>query len=114
MASTQIYVDEICQRANLAGQLTAKKMFGEYALYLDGKIVGLICDNQLYLKPTEAGRRLLSSVVEQAPYPGAKPHFRLGDEVRHDTAQLQHLLVVTADALPAPKAKPAKRPTKKA
>ena len=55
MASTQIYVDEICRRANLADQLTAKKMFGEYALYLDGKIVGLICDNQLYLKPTEAG-----------------------------------------------------------
>lgn len=113
MASTQIYVDEICQRANLADQLTAKKMFGEYALYLDGKIVGLICDNQLYLKPTKAGRHLLSTVVEQAPYPGAKPHFWLGDDV-HDTAQLQHLLVVTADALPAPKAKPTKRPTKNA
>lgn len=112
MASTQIYVDEICQRANLAGQLTAKKMFGEYALYLDGKIVGLICDNQLYLKPTEAGRHLLSTVVEQAPYPGAKPHFRLGDVV-NDTPKLQTLLAATAEALPAPKAKPAKRPTKK-
>ena len=53
-------------------------MFGEYGVYLDEKIVGLICDNHFFLKKTEAGRAMieahLTTVEEGLPYPGVKPH----------------------------------------
>ena len=46
--------------------VTAKKMFGEYCLYRDGKVVALVCDDQLFLKATLAGRALLGDDVHEA------------------------------------------------
>lgn len=50
-------------------------MFGEYGVYADGKIFGLICDNKLFVKPTISGREFIGNVVEAPPYEGAKPGF---------------------------------------
>ena len=50
-------------------------MFGEYGIWSDGKIFALICDNKLFIKPTEAGRAYFKDVVEVPAYPGAKPCF---------------------------------------
>lgn len=50
-------------------------MFGEYALYCDGKTVALICDDQLFIKPTVSGHAYIGAVAEGFPYPGAKPWF---------------------------------------
>ena len=82
------------------GALTAKAMFGEYGLYLDGKLVALVCDDQLYLKPTEAARGLLGDVVEARPYPSAKPCFLIAGDRWEDADWLSRLLRVTAAALP--------------
>src|SRR5687767_1614555 len=109
MATDAGYLDYVVEQAGLGAALTHKKMFGEYALYLDGKVVAFVCDNQLFVKPTAAGRALLDEVVEQAPYPGGKPHLLI-DEGLDDRALLQRLLRATAQALPAPK--PAKKPAK--
>lgn len=110
MASDANFIEYVHAQSGLGAGLTSKKMFGEYALYLDGKVVALVCDNQLFLKPTAAGHALLHEVIEQPPYPGAKPHYLLADALE-DTATLQRLLQVTADALPAPK--PGKTAAKK-
>lgn len=99
MASDQSFVDYVCEQANLPKALTYRKMFGEYALYLDEKVIALICDNSLFVKPTDAGRTLLGKVVERPPYPGAKNHF-LADEVLDDPELLQRLCKATANALP--------------
>lgn len=107
MVSDQSYVDYICEQADLGGALSYRKMFGEYALYLEGKVVALVCDDQLFVKPTAEGRELLGIVSEHPPYPGAKPHFLITDEL-DDQEALQRLLVVTARALPAPKPKAAR------
>ncbi|MBN9427978.1 MAG: TfoX/Sxy family protein [Burkholderiales bacterium] len=104
MASDLNYVEYVCDQAGLAGRMSFRKMFGEYALYLDGKVVAFVCDNQLYLKPTDAGRALLDRVDARPFYPRGKPHFRLGEEI-DDRALLQRLLLTTAQALPMPKAK---------
>jgi len=101
MTSRQDFVDRLCQRA--ANGLSARKMFGEYALYLDGKIVALVCDDRLFVKPTPEGRALLSTVVEAPPYDGAKPHLVVSD-IGDDTL-LRRLFAATAAALPAPKPK---------
>lgn len=55
-------------------------MFGEYAIYCNGKVVGLVCDNQLFVKPTIGGRTFIGKVVESPPYPGAKNSFLIEDK----------------------------------
>lgn len=108
MASDLSFVEYVCEQAGLGSLLTYKKMFGEFALYLEGKVVALVCDNQLFVKPTLEGKELLGSVCEYSPYPGAKPQFRIGDEL--DNGELvKRLLVATARALPRPKSKPVKQ-----
>jgi TfoX/Sxy family transcriptional regulator of competence genes len=111
MASDQSFVEYLCEQAKLAGALSYRKMFGEYALYLDGKVVALVCDNQLFVKPTSEGKAILEVVAEHPPYPGAKPHLLIGDEIDNGEL-LKNLLMVTARALPLPKPKPAKRKKK--
>lgn len=54
MASNADFVQYITDQCGGAGEIVAKKMFGDYGIYCDGKIFGLICDDRFYLKPTEA------------------------------------------------------------
>jgi TfoX/Sxy family transcriptional regulator of competence genes len=111
MASDQSYVEYVCEQASLGDLLSYKKMFGEFALYLEGKVIALVCDNQLFLKPTEEGKQLLGVVSEQSPYPGAKPQYLIGDELENRDL-LKRLFLATARALPPPKAKAVKRKPK--
>ena len=111
MATDSDFIGYIHEQAGLEERLTHKRMFGEYGIYFDGKIVAVAADNSLFLKPTDAGRALLPNVVEAQPWPEAKSWFVL-DEYLDDTELLQRLRRATADALPAPKAKPAKKPRK--
>ncbi len=101
-------IDFICAQSGLAQRITARKMFGEYALYVDGKVVALVCDDTLFVKPTPKGAALLGTVDLQPPYSGAKPHFCITAQL-DDHELLQRVLLVTAEAMPTPKAKaPAK------
>lgn len=50
MASTPEYVSYLCEQLRGTGTISARPMFGEYGLYWDGKLIGLICDNQLFIK----------------------------------------------------------------
>ncbi len=109
MATEQGFVEYIQAQSGLGDELSYKKMFGEYALYLQGKVVAFACDNQLFVKPTEAGRSVLGKVSEHPPYPGAKPYFRIDDEME-DRDLLQSLLRTTARTLPLPKAKAPRKP----
>jgi TfoX/Sxy family transcriptional regulator of competence genes len=79
-------------------------MFGEYALYMGGKVVALVCDTGLFLKPTEAGRTLLGTPIEGPPYPGAKPHSVLDEHLDYREL-LAALFLATAAALPRSKVK---------
>lgn len=102
MASDQDFVDYVCEQAGLGAALSYRRMFGEYALYLDERVVAFVCDNMLFVKPTAAGRALLDEVDEAPPYPGAKMHWRM-DAVLDDGDRLRQLLRATAAALPLPK-----------
>jgi TfoX/Sxy family transcriptional regulator of competence genes len=102
MATSLDTVQYIIDQAGLGRRLTFKKMFGEYALYLDDKVVAFICDDQLFLKPTPEGRSYLGSVIEAPPYPTAKNYFLLVSEP-DDPERLSGALKVTAAALPEPR-----------
>ena len=84
------------------------KMFGEYALYCDNKVVALVCDNQLFVKPTIAGREYLEDVIEEPPYSGAKNYFLIGDRI-DDKEWVSELIRITAEEVPLPKAKKPKK-----
>lgn len=113
MASDLSFVEYVRDQMHGAGAVTFKKMFGEYALYIDEKIVALVCDNQLFVKPTAAGRALLGDVTEAPPYPGAKPQLLITEQLE-DQQLIVELMRATAAELPLPKPKPAKKVAKKA
>ena len=86
-----------------AGEVWARKMFGEYAVYCDGKVVGLICDNALFIKYTSGAETLCGPLQLAPPYEGTKPHIRVAPGM--DAAMLTALVRHTAQVLPAPKKK---------
>lgn len=109
MTTDKSFVDFIVDQLEDAGIITYRKMFGEYALYSDGKVVALVCDSRLFVKPTDAGRRYIGDVVEAAAYLGAKPSFLIEEKIE-DREWLSELIRITAGALPAPKAKKGRSP----
>ena len=104
MASDLDFVQFVVDQIENAGVITYRKMFGEYAVYCEGKVVLLICDNQLFVKPTRTGRAFIGDVVEAPPYPGAKPSFLIEEQVE-DKDWLSNLVRLTEAELPAPKPK---------
>jgi DNA transformation protein and related proteins len=104
MASDQEFVDYVCDQMRDANGIKARKMFGEYAIYSGDKVVALVCDNQLFVKPTSEGKHYLVDVIEASPYPKAKPHYLIDDRL-DDRPWLSSLIVVTERGLPAPKPK---------
>jgi len=104
MSSDQNYVDFVIDQIENAGQITYKKMFGEYGLFSNGKIFALVCDNKLFIKPTEAGRKFIQDVVEAPPYPGASLRFLIEDKLE-DRDWISNLVKITIKELPEPKPK---------
>lgn len=110
MASKQSNVDFVLEQMADAGPVSARKMFGEYAIYCREKIVALFCDDTLFMKPTDAGRAFISEadLLEGAPFPGAKPWLHIRGDRCEDGEWLSELVRVTEKALPPPKPKPLK------
>ena len=107
MASNQDFVQYIADQCAGAGDIVTKKMFGDYGIYCDGKIFGLICNDCFYLKPTDEVRSLLRVVDMRPPYDGAKDYFYIADV--DDRDYLAQIVSKTCQALPKPKVKAKKR-----
>ena len=101
MASSKDFVQYIVDQCSETGDIVAKKMFGDYGIYCCGKIIGLICDDKFYLKPTETVRPLLRKVDMCPPYEGAKEYFHIEDVDDHE--YLSMLVRETYKTLPEPK-----------
>jgi TfoX/Sxy family transcriptional regulator of competence genes len=103
MASDREFVTYVCEQLRGAGEISSRRMFGEAAIYLQSKVVGLVCDNQLFLKATEPGRAKIGTPIESPPFPGASNWFLMAD--LDDPEFLAEVVRATADALPVPKVK---------
>lgn len=108
MGTERSFVDYVTEVAGLGSRLTHKKLFGEFALYLDGKVVAFACDNSLFIKPSQAVRALAPDLPQGPPYPGAKD-YPIADELLDDPEALRRLLEDTAALMPLPKPKKAGR-----
>ena len=95
MACSPDFVQYIIDQCSGAGEIAVKKMMGDYCVYCDGVLFGLICDNNF--------RAVLKEVILRSPYEGAKDYFYIDDV--DDGDYLTTLIKATIPALPKPKAK---------
>lgn len=102
MATDPDFVAYVEEQLALGARITHKKMFGEYALYLDDKVVAFACDNSLFVKPSAAAAELAPDLPQRPPYPGAKD-YPVADELLDDTDALRALIQATAALMPPPK-----------
>ncbi len=103
MATDKDFADYILEQLEGAGEVTARKMFGEYGIFLKGKMAAILSDNQLFIKPTEAGRKYIGEPEEAPPYTGAKNYFLIDN--LDDPDWLSELVKITEKELPLPKKK---------
>lgn len=111
MAQDLKFVEFVVDQIDAGCEITGQAMFGGYTLYSKGKVVALICADQLFVKPTDAGRDFIGDAVEAPAYEGAKMSFLIEEKI-DDQDWLTQLIRVTEQALPPPKPKP-KRKKKK-
>ncbi len=111
MATHQRTIDHLIQQASSAGTVSARPMFGEYGVYVDGKMIGSVCDDQLFVKPTASGRVHAEPVSDAPPYPGARPQMVIEADRWENAEWFGELLRVTAAELPAPRLRKLKRGT---
>ena len=105
MATKQNTIEYLTDQIQNAGVIRSRKMFGEYAIYCDEKVVALVCDDVLYIKPTSAGKKFLDETHEAPPYPGAKNYLKVPEEKWEDRDWLTKLVSQTTASLPLPKPK---------
>ncbi|MBV1928876.1 MAG: TfoX/Sxy family protein [Gammaproteobacteria bacterium] len=111
MASNLDFVEYVVGQISDECGVSFKKMFGEYALYSNSKVVALVCDNQLFVKPTNAGKEYVGEFIEASAYEGAKPSLLIEDKI-DDSEWLSKLIIITEKELPEPKPKAKKKPKK--
>ncbi len=104
MATSKATVDYILdQLAPLP--VRARAMFGEYGLYCDEKMVALICDDTLYVKPTAISEQFFTAADLAPPYPRAKDYYRVSGDHLDDSGWLQEVITRTTELAPLPKKK---------
>ena len=103
MACNEDFVQFIVDQCSGAGEIAVKKMMGDYCIYCDGVLFGLICDNNLYIKQTDAGETVLDEVVLRPPYPGARDHFYISNV--EDRDYLEEIIRATLPELMSGKSK---------
>jgi TfoX/Sxy family transcriptional regulator of competence genes len=105
MATSKEKAQEILTHIQTIGDARIRSMMGEYLLYVNEKLVGQICDDELFIKVTEFGESFADDLQQQSPYPGAKPAFLIPADKISDQAWLRDLITGTLKELPAPKKK---------
>ena len=50
MATSKDYIEFVLEQVKDFGDVTARKMFGEYMVYANEKPVLLVCDNSVFVK----------------------------------------------------------------
>ena len=100
MATRKETVDFLLAKLRDPKRFTARAMFGEYALYADGTVVALVCDDRLFVKILPASAELEALCEQGQPYPGAKPHHIVEEGQLSTLHNLPVILIAIAQARP--------------
>ena len=98
--------NEFVQEAfSTAGDILIRSMMGGYLVYFNGKLIGDICGNEVFLKRTPTSDRLLSDSELRYPYEGSKTLMHVFDKFEDKALVLELLNGMYAEL---PEKKPAK------
>ena len=103
MSTSKETVDYLLEMLGDHKRFSTRAMFGEYALYVDQKVVGLVCDDQLYVKILPASDGLKDICEQDFPYPGAKKYYLVEESQLHQIPDLFEILISIASSLPVKK-----------
>lgn len=77
MATTNEYIEYVCEQINGVGEIRYKKMFGEFLIYINDKPIIIVCDNVPFVKKLECIEEIMQNSEVGFPYKGAKEHYVL-------------------------------------
>lgn len=102
MATSEDFIRFVCEQLSGAGNISYKKMFGEYMVYLEGKPVCIVCDNVAFVKKLDCIQERMKNAGVGFPYNGAKEHYILDI----DNADFSREIIAEIEkATPLPKKK---------
>ena len=92
MATTQDYIEYVCERLPDCGDVRYRKMFGEYMVYIN--------DNTVFVKKVPELATVMANAAVGCPYEGAKEHYILDID---DTALTAQVIAILEPITPVPK-----------
>ncbi len=101
------FIEYVREAFSAAGDIVIKSMMGGYLVYFNGKLIGDICDNELFLKRTPTSDRILADSELRYPYEGSKTLMHVFDRFE-DANLIAELLEGMYAELPERKPKKAK------
>lgn len=102
MATTENFINYVCDNLKGIGEIRYKKMFGEYMVYLNDKPVIIVCDNTAFVKKLDCIAEKMKDAEIGTPYKGAKEHYILDI----DNAEFSKSIVTEIEKVtPVPKKK---------
>jgi len=107
MATTKQFLDYLYDQLAALPEVTHRAMMGEYVLYYRGKVIGVVCDNCLYIKPVPSACAMAPDTPLAPPYPGARPMLPVARI--DDAGYLCALFAAAFPELPTPKPKRRRR-----
>ena len=108
MSTQKETIEFMLEKLGNSHPFSVRAMFGEYALYAYAKVVGLVCDDQLYVKILPASKDLEGICEKDTPYPGAKLHYVIEERELSTLHELPDILADIALSLPEKKVKKTK------
>ncbi len=102
MATTINFINYVCDQINGIGNISYKKMFGEYMVYCNEKPVIIVCDNTAFVKKLDNIKDLMKHASLGYPYKGAKEHYILDID---DSSFSKNVIKEIEKVTPIPKKK---------
>lgn len=102
MASSQEFIEFVCDQIKVNMPIRYRKMFGDYMIYVNDKPIVLVCDNTVYVKILEPIQELMQQAQTDYPYEGAKLHYILDID---DVELTKQVITILEEVTPLPKPK---------
>lgn len=102
MACTTEFIDFLCDMLSPLGEVRARKMMGEYIIYVNDKCVITACNNTAFVKKLPCIAELMADAETGCAYEGAKEGYILDF---HDRQKALKVISSLWEVLPFPKSK---------
>ena len=100
MATSKEYIEFVCEQLDGIENVTYRKMFGEYMVYVNAKLLLIVCDNTVMVKKVPELADLMKDAPDGIPYEGAKAHYILDIENRE---LVRDVIAILEPITPLPK-----------